>query len=180
MVSEASLPVAGLVRQDTTKVGLVQVTKTSSGDGALRLGLETYEIAVPTLPPAVLINDPKNLEFVLKNHEVFVKGKFFHSNSWDLFGLFTSGILTFVAHCLLGNGILNADGDLWRIQRKAALRFLSRSNLQHFMDDMLPPLLRDMHRRLDTAARTGTVIDLESELLELTTHLMGRIAYNVR
>lgn len=50
------------------------------------MGFQTYEIPVPSLPPAVLINDPKNLEFVLKSNELFVKGEFFRSRSWDLFG----------------------------------------------------------------------------------------------
>jgi hypothetical protein len=50
------------------------------------MGFQTYEIPVPSLPPAVLINDPKNLEFVLKNTDTFVKGNFFRSRSWDLFG----------------------------------------------------------------------------------------------
>lgn len=51
-----------------------------------RMGLETFEMQIPTLPPAVLINDPANLEFVLKDIDLFVKGAFFQSNSWDLFG----------------------------------------------------------------------------------------------
>jgi hypothetical protein len=50
------------------------------------MGLKTYEIPVPSLPPTVLINDPKNLEFVLKDIDLFVKGEFFQSRSWDLFG----------------------------------------------------------------------------------------------
>ena len=58
-----------------------------------RLGLETFELAIPTLPPAVLINDPINLEYVLKNNDLFVKGKFFHSNSWDLFGIVSKTIM---------------------------------------------------------------------------------------
>lgn len=49
-------------------------------------GLETFEIHVPSLPPGVVINDPKNLEFVFKNESVFQKGDFFKSRSSDLFG----------------------------------------------------------------------------------------------
>ena len=50
------------------------------------MGLTTYELPVPSLPPTVLINDPQNLEYVLKDTQVFVKGDFFQSRSWDLFG----------------------------------------------------------------------------------------------
>lgn len=51
-----------------------------------KTGFATFEISVPTLPPAIVINDPRNVEHVLKNHELFVKGRFFRSRSWDLFG----------------------------------------------------------------------------------------------
>jgi hypothetical protein len=51
-----------------------------------QFGFETFEISVPSLPPGVVINDPKNLEFVLKNEGIFSKGDFFKLRSWDLFG----------------------------------------------------------------------------------------------
>lgn len=49
-------------------------------------GFETFGISVPSLPPGVVINDPNNLEFVLKNEAIFGKGDFFKRRSWDLFG----------------------------------------------------------------------------------------------
>ncbi|TVY35487.1 hypothetical protein LSUB1_G004602 [Lachnellula subtilissima] len=51
-----------------------------------KFGFETFQISVPTLPPGVVINDPKNLEYVLKNEGIFSKGDFVKSRSWDLFG----------------------------------------------------------------------------------------------
>ena len=51
-----------------------------------QFGFETLQISVPSLPPGVLINDPKNLEYVLRNEGIFAKGDFFKSRSWDLFG----------------------------------------------------------------------------------------------
>jgi hypothetical protein len=56
-----------------------------------QFGFETFQISVPTLPPGVVINDPKNLEFVLKNEGIFSKGNFFKRRSWDLFGKIASG-----------------------------------------------------------------------------------------
>lgn len=41
---------------------------------------------MPTLPPGVIISDPKNLEFVFKHEGVFAKGNFVKDRSWDLFG----------------------------------------------------------------------------------------------
>jgi hypothetical protein len=53
-------------------------------------GLETLELSVPTLPPGVVINDPKNVEYVLKNEDLFTKGSFFRERSFDLFGMYDS------------------------------------------------------------------------------------------
>lgn len=51
-----------------------------------QFGFETFQISIPSLPPGVVINDPKNLEYVLKNEGIFSKGDFFKRRSWDLFG----------------------------------------------------------------------------------------------
>ena len=51
------------------------------------VGFSTYEISVPSLPPGIVINDPQNVEHVLKNHDIFIKGEFVRARSWDLFGM---------------------------------------------------------------------------------------------
>ncbi|MCJ1402437.1 hypothetical protein MMC11_005657 [Xylographa trunciseda] len=127
------------------------------------VGFDTYEISIPSLPAAIVVSDPQNVEHVLKNNELFIKGDFFRSRSWDLFG----------------NGIINADGELWRIQRKAGLRFFSNANLKAFINDILPPLLADTKHDLDAALSNGAVVDLQNVLLELTTRLMGKMAYDM-
>ncbi|KAL8651787.1 MAG: hypothetical protein Q9226_004546 [Calogaya cf. arnoldii] len=123
----------------------------------------TFEISVPSLPPAVVISDPKNVEHVLKNNDIFIKGSFFRSRSWDLFG----------------NGIINADGELWRVQRKAGLRFFSNANLKTFIDAALPPILDDTERSLDEATDEHCVVDMQEIFIELTTRLMGKMAYDM-
>ncbi|KAI4214734.1 MAG: hypothetical protein LQ351_002810 [Letrouitia transgressa] len=155
-------------------------TQTSSGQTLLdwfiganhQTGYSTSEISVPSLPPTILISDPKNVEHVLKNNDIFIKGNFFRSRSWDLFEI--DWICS-----LLGNGIINADGDLWKIQRKAGLRFFSNANLKTFIDDALPPILADQESALDDAARESDVIDMQDFFLELTTRLMGKVAYDM-
>ncbi|KAL8800626.1 MAG: hypothetical protein Q9182_005039 [Xanthomendoza sp. 2 TL-2023] len=128
------------------------------------VGFSTFEISVPSLPPAIVISDPKNVEHALKNNDIFVKGTFFRSRSWDLFG----------------DGIINADGELWRIQRKAGLRFFSNANLKTFIDEALPPILDDTERFLDHAVDRQAIVDIQEVCLELTTRLMGKVAYDVR
>ncbi|PVH87676.1 cytochrome P450 [Cadophora sp. DSE1049] len=127
-----------------------------------RFGFETFQISVPSLPPGVVINDPKNLEYVFKNEGIFAKGDFFKRRSWDLFG----------------NGIINADGELWKVQRKAGLHFLNNANLKVLTDVALPTYLNETVKSLQEEEE-GSVVDLEEMLHELTTQLMGRMAYNM-
>ncbi|KAL3421781.1 cytochrome P450 [Phlyctema vagabunda] len=127
-----------------------------------QFGFETFQISVPTLPPGVVINDPKNLEYVLKNEGIFAKGDFFKRRSWDLFG----------------NGIINSDGELWKVQRKAGLHFLNTANLKVLTDVALPKYLNESVGKLHEITQDA-IVDLEAVFLEVTTQLMGRMAYNV-
>ncbi len=77
-----------------------------------------------------------------------------------------------------GNGIINADGELWKVQRKAGLHFLSNANLRVLTDVALPQYLSENVQILQNL-ESGATIDLEETFHELTTQLMGRMAYNV-
>lgn len=84
-----------------------------------------------------------------------------------------------VADCIRqGHGIINADGELWRAQRKAGLSFLNTSNLRVLTDVALPALVArsvDVIRRADPTAP----VDLQAVFHDITTRLMGRMAYNM-
>ncbi|KAI1118232.1 cytochrome P450 [Nemania sp. NC0429] len=128
-----------------------------------QFGLETFQITVPTLHPGVVINDPNNLDYVFKNEGVFAKGDFVKQRSWDLFG----------------DGIINADGELWRAQRKAGSHFLNTSNLRVLTDVALPLYLGRSAGHLRTIAENGHVVDLQSVFHEITSLLMGKMAYGM-
>jgi hypothetical protein len=80
---------------------------------------------------------------------------------------------------MLGNGIINADGELWKVQRKAGLHFLSNANLKVLTDVELPKYL-DASVRGIQEIKEGSIIDLEEIFHELTTVLFGFLAFNVR
>ncbi|CAM1501877.1 Fc.00g038610.m01.CDS01 [Cosmosporella sp. VM-42] len=126
-------------------------------------GYETLHISVPSLPPGVIISDPRNLDFVFKNEGIFEKGAFFKDRSWDLFG----------------HGIINVDGDLWRLQRRAGLQFLSKANLKVLTERALPEYVKQSIDNLGKAADVGQIADLQGVIHEVTTQLMGRMAYNM-
>lgn len=79
---------------------------------------------------------------------------------------------------MIGNGIINADGGLWKVQRKAGLHFLSASNLKVLTDVALPKYLKENILIFEHSV-DGSIIDLEAMFHELTTQLMGRMAYDV-
>ncbi|KAF7543032.1 hypothetical protein G7046_g10071 [Stylonectria norvegica] len=126
-------------------------------------GHETLRISVPSLPHGVIITDPRNLDFVFKHEGIFEKGAFFKARSWDLFG----------------HGIINVDGDLWRLQRKAGLQFLSAANLRVLTGVALPAYVTQSVEFLARRADAAEVVDLQAVVHEVTTQLMGRMAYNM-
>ncbi|ROW13459.1 hypothetical protein VPNG_04399 [Cytospora leucostoma] len=126
-------------------------------------GRETFELYVPSLPPGVVINDPVNLEYVFKNEGTFSKGDFVKQPLWDLFG----------------QGIINSDGQLWKVQRKAGMAFLNTKNLQVLTDVALPQYLSQSIEYLKAAAEDCQEVDLQAVFHEITTQLMGKMAYNM-
>ncbi|KAK7975594.1 SKT5 [Apiospora arundinis] len=129
-----------------------------------QFGHETFQISVPSLPPGVVINDPKNLEYVFKHEGIFGKGDFFKQRSWALFG----------------RGIINVDGEPWRVQRKAGLSFLNAANLRVLTDVALPKYLSQSVASLkQRGGEEGGVVDMQYVFHEITSQLMGKMAYNM-
>lgn len=126
-------------------------------------GPETLSISVPSLPPGVIISSPANLDFVFRHESIFQKGHFFTHRSHDLFGA----------------GIINVDGELWKLQRRAGLQFLNRENLRVLTEIALPKLLEQSARSLMDAADEERVMDLQEVLHEITTQVMGKMAYDM-
>ncbi|KAI1272897.1 cytochrome P450 [Xylaria sp. FL0933] len=128
-----------------------------------QFGLETFQIAVPTLHPGVVINSPDNLDYVFKNEGLFSKGDFVKQRSFDLFG----------------NGIINADGELWKAQRRAGSHFLSASNLRVLTDVALPRYLNRSVHHVKSQLEKGEIVDLQLVFHEITSLLMGKMAYDM-
>ncbi|KAL2208078.1 cytochrome P450 [Sarocladium strictum] len=126
-------------------------------------GPETLSITVPSLPPGVIISSPANLDYVFRNESIFQKGHFFTHRSYDLFG----------------SGIINVDGELWKLQRRAGLQFLNRDNLRVLTEVALPRVVRESMRCLEREGEEGRVVDLQEVLHEITTQVMGKMAYDM-
>lgn len=80
---------------------------------------------------------------------------------------------------VLGHGIINSDGELWRVQRKAGLAFLNTKNLQVLTDVALPRYLAQSVDLLKATSEDCREADLQVVFHEITSQLMGKMAYNV-
>lgn len=77
----------------------------------------------------------------------------------------------------VGNGIINADGEFWKLQRKAGTAFLNTANLRVLTEVALPQYLSETVRDLQSTIG-GEPVDLQHVFHEITTKLMGKMAYN--
>lgn len=60
------------------------------------------------------------------------------------------------------------------------MRFFSNSNLKIFIEQILPHYLEEtVAKKLDAAVKSSEQVDLQELFLDLTTRLMGVMAYDV-
>ncbi|KAI3842458.1 hypothetical protein MKX03_035065 [Papaver bracteatum] len=110
----------------------------------------------------IVTANPDNVEYMLKtNFNNFPKGQPFTEILGDL----------------LGRGIFNVDGELWRTQRKIAshgfttksLKELVAKTLQEEVKDRLLPIL-------ESAAKTGKVLDMQELLRRLAFDVVCKVS----
>lgn len=113
----------------------------------------------------IVTSDPRNLEHLLKTRfQAYPKGPYFRNALRDL----------------LGNGIFNADDDIWQKQRKTAsiefhsskFRNLTTESLLELVHGRLLPVLKE-------SVEQSTEIDLQDVLLRLTFDNVCMIAFGV-
>lgn len=126
-------------------------------------GFETLQISVPTLPPGVIVSNPANIEFVLKNEQLVGKGEFTRTRMDQLFG----------------RGIINVHGDLWSAQRKAGSKFFSGKQLEMMVEEILPEAFDRIRKKLQHHVEARTVVDMQDIFLDYTSFIMGHMAYDV-
>ncbi|KAJ0914980.1 putative alkane 1-monooxygenase [Helianthus annuus] len=111
----------------------------------------------------ILTSDPVKIEYMLKtNFNNFPKGKAYKERLYDF----------------LGDGIFNADGDLWRMQRRVANSEMHSARFMRFSMESVKKLVHDKLLKL-LEARKGCVIDLQDVLLRFTFENTCAIAFGV-
>lgn len=106
--------------------------------------------------------DPANVEHILKtNFENYPKGESFH----EMFDVF------------FGDGIFNADGEVWRKQRKLASYEFSSAKLRDFSSVVFRDFSAKMACILSNAATTNQVLDMQDLFMRFTMDSIFRVTF---
>ncbi|KAF3775460.1 Cytochrome P450 94A2 [Nymphaea thermarum] len=111
----------------------------------------------------IVTANPANVEHMLKTRfEAYPKGPLMNSAIRDF----------------LGDGIFNADGETWKIQRKLASHEFSTRSLRRFVDvAVLSEVSGRLLPLLASAAKSKTVLDLQDVLQRFAFDNICKIAF---
>ncbi|KFK41374.1 hypothetical protein AALP_AA2G122000 [Arabis alpina] len=110
------------------------------------------------------IADPINVEHVLKtNFSNYPKGETYHS----------------YMEVLLGDGIFNSDGDLWRKQRKTASFEFASKNLRDFSTVVFKEYSLMLFSILCQASFRDQQVDMQELLMRMTLDSICKVGFGV-
>ncbi|CAN6438781.1 unnamed protein product [Victoria cruziana] len=113
----------------------------------------------------IITANPKNVEHMLVTRfDNYPKGKAFSA----------------ILHDLLGRGIFNADGELWRSQRKMASFELGSGNVRGFVFGLVVDEIRQrLVPVMEVAARSGAGLDLQDVLRRFSFDCICKASFGV-
>ncbi|XP_010470937.1 PREDICTED: cytochrome P450 704B1-like [Camelina sativa] len=110
------------------------------------------------------IADPINVEYVLKtNFSNYPKGETYHS----------------YMEVLLGDGIFNSDGELWRKQRKTASFEFASKNLRDFSTVVFKEYSLKLFNILSQASFKDQQVDMQELLMRMTLDSICKVGFGV-
>lgn len=109
------------------------------------------------------ISKPEWLEHVQKtNFKNYVRGSLFNNLVRDV----------------LGGGIFNADGDLWKVQRKSASHVFTVNNFKETIGAVLKEELKELREILEKRAESGEEFDLQNLYYRFTLSSFMKMAFS--
>ncbi|KAH7570074.1 hypothetical protein JRO89_XS05G0040700 [Xanthoceras sorbifolium] len=125
--------------------------------------LKTVVVPMP-FTTYTYIADPSNVEHVLKtNFANYPKGETYHS----------------YMEVLLGHGIFNVDGELWRKQRKTASFEFASKNLRDFSTKVFREYSLKLCGILSQASRQNQEVDMQELLMRMTLDSICKVGFGV-
>ena len=101
----------------------------------------------------MIVTSPKNVKYILG----------------DNFSNYIKGLqMTTIFRDVLGDGIFNTNGELWKQQRKTGVRIFTKRNFQGFMNEVFHKNAHILDELLTkTYANTGESVDIQVWLVSL-------------
>mmetsp|Transcript_102457 Transcript_102457/g.181990 ORF Transcript_102457/g.181990 Transcript_102457/m.181990 type:complete len:517 (-) Transcript_102457:50-1600(-) len=126
------------------------------------LGCRSIVYRMPFKPEVIDTICPKNVEHMLKTHfSNYEKGSWFREPLTEL----------------LGDGIFNADGQLWHSQRKTASRMFSAQLFRDHIWHVVHKNSGKVRSILESAADTGAGVDVFKLMNRFTLDTIGEIGF---
>ncbi|WP_414474776.1 cytochrome P450 [Microvirga sp. M2] len=108
--------------------------------------------------PALLLNHPDLVEYVLvKNHQNFVKHRFFWRH----------------VEAIFGQGLLTGEGKFWHQQRRLAAPAFAASRMNRYGDTMV-----QYTERMLGQWQSGQVLDVHQEAMALTLQIAAKTLFD--
>ncbi|RIA88163.1 cytochrome P450 [Glomus cerebriforme] len=122
----------------------------------------TYTI--PYIGRLITVNSPELLEHVLKTKfDNYVKGTLFSEIVYDV----------------LGKGIFNVDGQMWKFQRRLASYLFREQNVRNVICVVLEEETKILLNILQKNAKNGDVINLQDLFFRFTFDSFGRVTFGI-
>eukprot|EP00249_Psilotum_nudum_P012777 c23978_g1_i1 orf=301-1866(-) len=114
---------------------------------------------------SVMTAHPDNVEHILKaKFNLYPKGENFRENLYDL----------------LGNGIFNVDGDLWKFQRKVASHEFTTNSLRDFVwEKAVAEIQNRLCPVLSEFCENGKIVDLQDLFLQFSFDTICQLSLGV-
>ncbi|CAO3586330.1 unnamed protein product [Absidia cylindrospora] len=117
------------------------------------------------MPRSIMTIDPRNVDHILKdNFENYVKGAMLNDAAGDL----------------LGHGIFNANGEVWKYQRKTASSIFNTKTISDEFTMVFLKQIRYMNQHIfDAAADNGQPLDFQDTMFRFTLDYFMEIGFGV-
>mmetsp|Transcript_43301 Transcript_43301/g.92688 ORF Transcript_43301/g.92688 Transcript_43301/m.92688 type:complete len:501 (-) Transcript_43301:215-1717(-) len=122
---------------------------------------KTFVVLLPFTPPIVNTTDPKIVEHILKtNFDNYPKGEWFREMLEEL----------------LGQGIFNADGEIWHHQRKTASHMFTASQFKNHIWSVVDKSSASLKQVMGDLCN-GQVVDVFNLLNRFTLDTIGAVGF---
>ncbi|KAK4796474.1 hypothetical protein SAY86_028800 [Trapa natans] len=109
----------------------------------------------------LIVSDPSIAKHILKDNSKF----------------YSKGILAEILDFVMGKGLIPADGEIWRVRRRAIVPALHQKYVAA-MVNLFGQASDRLCQKLDAAASDGEDVEMESLFSRLTLDIIGRAVFN--